>query len=248
MFRKVMEQPLTLENHSKAKASGMRLTARPVKIRRARRVRVNRVIAAAAHHPVTFTDHIRQYTAHLMTTLGTAVHRAGIHPDLITIAGLVIVAAASLVIAGGGLQLGALILLIGLPLDALDGAVARAMGRTDSFGALLDSTLDRYADAFIFAGLGYTFAVQDRYDLLLLALLALVGSYSVSYVRARAEGLGIAVKVGWFSRLERVGIILVMLFVPQLLTVGLVVLAVGTNITGLQRLWFVYKSLQNKEG
>jgi CDP-diacylglycerol---glycerol-3-phosphate 3-phosphatidyltransferase len=199
-------------------------------------------------HPITFTDRVRVLTGKITSTLGATAHRLGIHPDVITILGLLLVGIAAVVIALGNLQLGAIILLLGLPLDALDGAIARAMQRTDSFGALLDSTLDRYADAFIFIGLGYYFAVQDRLDMLLLSLLALVGSYSVSYVRARAEGLGISVKVGWFSRLERVGIILIMLFVPQLLMVGLVVLAVGTNITGLQRLWFVYKTLQHREG
>ncbi|MBC8100026.1 MAG: CDP-alcohol phosphatidyltransferase family protein [Armatimonadetes bacterium] len=193
--------------------------------------------------PLTLTDRIRALTATVTQTCGSAVHRAGIHPDTITIAGLGLVLVASGVIAAGYLQAGAVLLLLGLPLDALDGAVARAMQRRDSFGALLDSTLDRYADAFIFAGLGYHFAVQDRFDLLLLTLAALIGSYSVSYVRARAEGLGVPVKIGWFSRLERVGIVLVMLLVPGLLTVGLVVLAVGTNLTGLQRLWFVYKTL-----
>lgn len=199
-------------------------------------------------HPITLTDRLRSLMRGVTDWSGSAVHRLGIHPDAITIVGLLLVLIASIVIGSGELQWGALLLLIGLPLDALDGAVARAMQRTDGFGALLDSTLDRYADAFIFAGLGYHFAVLDRLDLMLLALAALMGSYSVSYVRARAEGLGISVKVGWFSRVERVGIILVMLFVPQLLTLGLVVLAVGTNVTGLQRLWFVYKALKDREG
>jgi CDP-diacylglycerol---glycerol-3-phosphate 3-phosphatidyltransferase len=198
--------------------------------------------------PVTLTDRIRALTSRLTAWSGAVFYHLGIHPDWITIAGLILVLIGSIVIGMGQLQLGALVLLLGLPLDALDGAVARAMQRKDNFGALLDSTLDRYADAFIFSGLGYHFAVQNQLEMLLLALAALVGSYSVSYVRARAEGLGISVKIGWFSRLERVGIILVMLFVPQLLTVGLMVLAVGTNITGLQRLWFVYKALKQREG
>ena len=120
--------------------------------------------------------------------------------------------------------------------------------RTDRFGALLDSALDRYADAAIFAGLGYYFAVQGRLELLVLAFAALMGTYGVSYVRARAEGLGVDVKVGLFSRLERIAIILIMLFVPQVLPVGLVILAIGTNITSLQRLVYVYRVLKQREG
>lgn len=196
--------------------------------------------------PVTLTDRVRALTASVLSRIGTAVHRMGIHPDTITIAGLVLVGIASILIADGQLQAGAVVLLISLPLDALDGAVARAMQRKDKFGAVLDSTLDRYADAFIFAGLGYTFAVQDRFDLMLLAVAALIGSYSVSYVRARAEGIGLSVKIGWFSRMERIVVILVMLLIPDLLLVGLIVLAVGTNLTGLQRLWYVYKTLKHE--
>ncbi|HEX2618885.1 MAG TPA: CDP-alcohol phosphatidyltransferase family protein, partial [Phototrophicaceae bacterium] len=147
--------------------------------------------------PVTLTDRVRAQTGVMMAWLGATFYRLGVHPDLITIAGFVLVGIASIIVGSGHLQIGALVLLMGLPLDALDGAVARAMQRKDQFGALLDSTLDRYADAFIFAGLGYYFAVQNRFDMLLLALAALMGSYTVSYVRARADGVGVSVKIGW---------------------------------------------------
>jgi CDP-diacylglycerol--glycerol-3-phosphate 3-phosphatidyltransferase len=196
--------------------------------------------------PVILTDRVRALSAGVLSRLGLMLHRARVHPDTLTILGLVVVAFAAVVIASGQFQAGAIILLVGLPLDALDGAVARAMERTDLFGAVLDSALDRYADAFIFAGLGYHFAVQDRFDLLLLTFAALMGSASVSYIRARAEGVGVSVKVGWFSRLERVVVILVMLLIPNLLTLGLVILAVGTNLTSAQRLWVVYKALKQK--
>lgn len=176
------------------------------------------------------------------------MHRLGIHPDTITIAGLVMVAIASVFIAQGEFIAGGIILLLGLPFDALDGAVARAMQRTDKFGAVLDSVLDRYADGFIFAGLSYYFAVQDQFELMLLAVAALLGSLLVSYVRARADGVHVETKIGLFTRLERIVVILIMLLIPGLLTIGLVILAVGTNITALQRLWFVYKTLKNRGG
>jgi len=172
----------------------------------------------------------------------------GVHPDHVTIAGTLLVLVAAWVVGLGHLQLGALLLLLALPLDAIDGAIARAMQRTGKFGALLDSSLDRYADAAIFAGLGYYFAVQVQLELLVLAFAALVGAYSVSYVRARAEGLGVDVKVGWFSRLERVAIILLMLLLPDLLPIGVTILAIGTNITAVQRLIYVYRVLKQREG
>lgn len=195
-----------------------------------------------------FTDRIRALSRGLMDFIGGTLHRAGLHPDTITIIGLAVVGIASLFIARGALQIGGLLLLLGLPLDAVDGAVARAMQRRDKFGAVLDSSLDRYADAFIFSGLSYYFAVQDQLELMVLAMLALVGSFTVSYVRARADGVQVNVKVGLFTRLERVLLILIMLLIPDLLHIGVLILAIGTNFTGLQRLWFVYRTLKSREG
>lgn len=195
----------------------------------------------------TFTDRVRALTGGLITRAGMAFYRAGIHPDWITLAGLVVVGIASWFIAVGELQLGGVILILGLPLDALDGAVARAMHRRDKFGGLLDSTLDRYADGLIFAALGYYFASQNQLGYLLLALAALMGSYTVSYVRARAGEAGISVKVGLFTRLERVAVLLPALLIPPLLIPGMWILAIGTNVTGLQRVWFVYRNTEFTE-
>ncbi|MAS37605.1 MAG: hypothetical protein CL610_26650 [Anaerolineaceae bacterium] len=196
--------------------------------------------------PVTLTDRARQFASGTLSRAGHALHQAGVHPDTITLAGLIMVAIAAVFIGSGQLALGGVILILGLPLDALDGAVARAMQRKDSFGGLLDSTLDRYADGFIFGALGYHFASQGQQLYLVLAMAALVGSYGVSYVRARAGEAGLSVKIGWFSRLERVAVILLMLLVPPLLLPGMWLLAVGTNLTALQRVWYVYRATQQK--
>ncbi len=177
---------------------------------------------------------------------GSLVHGWGIHPDTITIVGLIVVALGAVAIALGELPLGGVILLISLPLDALDGAVARAMGRTDQFGAVLDSTLDRYADGLIFGALAVHFARLNQLDHLLLVLAALMGSFVVSYVRARAGEAGLSVKIGLFSRFERVITLLLALLIPPLLIPGMWVLALGTNITGGQRLWYVYTHLDKE--
>ncbi len=196
--------------------------------------------------PVTLTDRMRALTAGLTSRAGATVYGWGIHPDTITIAGLVVVAAAALCIAVGQIQLGGVLLVLSLPLDALDGAVARAMGRTDRFGGVLDSTLDRYADGLIFGALAYYFAGRGESLNLLLALASLMGSFVVSYVRARAGEADLSVKIGWFSRFERVITLLLMLLVPPLLAVGLWVLAIGTNVTGVQRLWYVFQHLDKE--
>jgi CDP-diacylglycerol--glycerol-3-phosphate 3-phosphatidyltransferase len=196
--------------------------------------------------PVTLSDRMRSLTSGLTSSAGGAVHRLGIHPDTITIVGLVVVALAALCIAQGQIQLGGVLLVLSLPLDALDGAVARAMGRKDRFGAVLDSTLDRYADGLIFGSLAYYFAGRGESLNLLLAMASLMGSFVVSYVRARAGEADLSVKIGLFSRFERVITLLLMLLVPPLLPLGLWVLAVGTNVTGIQRLWYVYKHLDKE--
>lgn len=196
--------------------------------------------------PRTLTNVMRSLTDGLTRRLGMAVHKIGIHPDVITVFGLILVGLGAFLIAQGQMQRGALVLILALPFDALDGAVARAMQRTGKFGAMLDSTLDRYADGFIFAALSYHFAVLNRFDMMLLAQAALIGSILVSYIRARAGGLKVDCEVGLFTRMERLAVILIMLLIPFLLDWGVLLLAIGTNFTALQRLWFVYQSLNNR--
>ena len=199
-----------------------------------------------APSPVTLSDRMRKQFSGLTSSVGNAVYRMDIHPDTITIVGLIVVAIGALFIAQGQSQIGGVLMVISLPLDALDGAVARAMGRKDRFGAVLDSTLDRYADGLIFGALAYYFAGRGEQLNLVLALASLMGSFVVSYVRARAGEADLSVKIGLFSRFERVVTLLLMLLIPPLLTLGLWVLAVGTNVTGVQRLWYVYKHLDKE--
>ena len=184
---------------------------------------------------------LRLLAAGPLARVGLALHRLGVSADAVTLAGFALTLLAALFIARGHLQGGGLLLLISLPLDALDGAVARAARRDSRFGDVLDSTLDRYADAAMFAALVYYFASLGQIDHLALALLALVGSYGVSYVRARAGEAGIELREGLFTRLERVLILLLALLIPGLLVPGLWLLALGCNLTALQRLWLVYR-------
>ena len=208
----------------------------------------------AEDHPTTLTGRLRDLTQAPLNRIGRLLAGWGIHPDIITLSGLVVVAIAAALIAQGSFLPAGLLLLLGLPLDAVDGAVARAMNRRGSFGMVLDSTLDRYADGFIFAALGYYFAEQDRFDMLALALLALVGSFMVSYIRARAEDakVGLQVTVGLFTRVERVIVTLMMILAtglsanPIALEIGLLTLAAGTHLTAWQRLLFVYHALKNR--
>jgi CDP-diacylglycerol--glycerol-3-phosphate 3-phosphatidyltransferase len=198
------------------------------------------------NHPITFQDRVRRLSSQVVNGAGNALHRMGVHPDVITFAGLLVVVVAAVLIARGQFQAAGVILILGLPLDALDGAVARAMKRKDRRGAVLDSTLDRAADGLLFGGLIYYFATQDSFDNLLLALASLIGSFVVSYVRARAGEADLAVRVGLLDRLVRMLILLVALLLPVLLIPALWIMALGSWITAGQRLWYVYRHLDRE--
>ncbi|GAB4480592.1 MAG: CDP-alcohol phosphatidyltransferase family protein [Anaerolineae bacterium] len=190
----------------------------------------------ASEEPSTLTGWLRQVTIRPVNALAGFLVRLGFSPNALTVLGLLI-SAASGVLAGLGMTFYAgLVLAFGAAFDSLDGAVARLSGRVTRFGALLDSTLDRYGEAFLLAGLGYHLAQSDRPVGLLLVFATLTGSIMVSYVRARSEGLRIDNKVGILTRVERVILLILALLTGQVL-IGLWVLAIGTQVTVLQRLW-----------
>jgi phosphatidylglycerophosphate synthase len=177
----------------------------------------------------------------LTTWFGAQGARLGIDPDVITLLGMVVVLIAAWLAAQGNFFAAGIVLILGTPLDTLDGAIARAINRKNRFGALLDSTLDRYADAFMFAGIAYYFAARGQLNEMALALIALIGAYGVSYVRARAEGLDIrSIKEGFFDRVVRT-IILIVMLLTGLIVPGLVILAIGNHVTAIQRILIVYQ-------
>ena len=197
-------------------------------------------------HKITLTDRVRKLTSSIVVPMGHRLKDLGVHPDALTILGLIIVGIGAIPLSQGAFLIAWGVLLAGLPIDALDGATARAYGNLRPFGAFLDSTLDRYADAIIFGALAYYYADVHNMQMVLAALVALHGSLTVSYARARAEGLGLDNRGGWLSRLERVVIILVSLFLTiidkRAIDVGVIGLAVGTQITCIQRIIYVSRN------
>jgi CDP-diacylglycerol--glycerol-3-phosphate 3-phosphatidyltransferase len=174
--------------------------------------------------------------------------RAGVTADMVTVAGFLgAVAGSVLLIARGEFFWGVVVVTVSVLLDLLDGALARARGGGSVFGAVLDSTLDRAADAAIFGSLVWWFAGPgDNRLLVLLALLCLVLGMLTSYVKARAEGVGIPCDVGIVERLERLLLVLfgtglAGLGVPWALHVALWVLLVGSAVTVGQRLAAVHR-------
>ena len=175
--------------------------------------------------------------------------RAGVTADAVTLTGTVgAVASAAFLIGTGRLFWGAFAVTVFVLLDMLDGALARARGGGSLFGAVLDSTGDRAADAAIFGALVWWFSGPgDNRLIVLLALLCLVLGVLTSYVKARAEGVGIPCDVGVVERTERLILVLVGtgfmgLGIPYALHVALWVLLVGSAITVVQRILAVRRS------
>ncbi|MHB1638853.1 MAG: CDP-alcohol phosphatidyltransferase family protein [Candidatus Dormibacteria bacterium] len=169
-----------------------------------------------------------------------AVQLVRVSPNVLTLVGLAITAGAAVLIALDLLLPAGLVMLLAGSFDILDGAVARASGKTHRYGAFLDSTADRYGEGIVYLGLLYLFLVREHQDLaVFLIVAALLGSLLVSYVRARAQSLGYTCDVGWFARPERVVLTALGLMSNQMVIV-LWILAIATNATALQRVHAVW--------
>lgn len=188
---------------------------------------------------------IRQGWDALVRPAGRIAGRV-VTPNAVTLAGVAVTAGAAYLVTEGRLLAAALAGALGGLLDALDGAVARASGRSSRFGALLDSTTDRLSDALVFASVAWLYGVapdtpeHDEPWVAALALATLALSFLVSYVKARAEGLGFDCNVGLIERAERLIIVWLAIgldVVPPVLAV----LAVLSAVTLAQRLWHVHR-------
>jgi CDP-diacylglycerol---glycerol-3-phosphate 3-phosphatidyltransferase len=195
-------------------------------------------------------SNVRPALARVLAPIAGGLARTGISPDVVTAVGTIGVAGGSLWFYPRGQPfVGTVVVTVFVLSDMLDGALARARGRTTPWGAFIDSTLDRIADAAIFVGLVLWFTGGGDDPLLAyLALFSLVAGMIVSYAKARAEGLGVHGDVGFAERTERLLMILVPtglagLGVPYVLPIGLWVLAVASAITIVQRVVSVRRQL-----
>lgn len=198
----------------------------------------------AAQSKATFTDMLRLYAAVIIDPIVGWLAHYRFSPDGLTILGMASHVFFAWLIGSGYMRWAGLAILVIAPLDALDGALARKLGRKQGgFGAFLDSTLDRLAEIFLFAGFLYFFIQQNDQWMVATAYAALTGSLMVSYVRARAEALGYECKVGVLSRVERYLVMIVTLLLnrPEW---GLIILAIFTYLTLGQRMLHVWRQAQ----
>ena len=185
--------------------------------------------------------HARGFFSRAVAPLAAKLVRAGVTPDIITVVGTVgAVASALIFFPQGWFFVGTLLIWAFVMLDLVDGAVARAGGRGSLFGAVLDSSCDRLADAAVFGTVGWYYARHGQQWMLLAALLCLVLGSLTSYIRARAEAAGLTATVGIAERADRLIIVLVGtgltgLGLPFVLAVALWALVAASAITVVQR-------------
>jgi len=180
--------------------------------------------------------------------LAEVLARAGVHANWLTYAGFVLNVAVAVLVTQGWLTLAGALFLLFNALDFLDGAVARAAGTAGAYGAFLDSVLDRYSEAVVFVGLLIWFSGTQELIGLGATALALVGSFMVSYCRARAEGLGLDCEVGLLQRPERIALLGAAMIVHEYALVPVLVgLAVLTNFTAAQRMRHVGKLFEERQ-
>ena len=182
--------------------------------------------------------------------LKTALVKSRLKPNTLTCIALAISVIAAGAIATNYLLIGGFLVLLSGLFDILDGALARLTKKATRFGALLDSTFDRISDAVLLLGLLVLYLMSGGTTEMVLIFLALISSFLTSYVRARAEGLGINCPVGLFTRAERVIILALGLLLNPLygfsIFIALLLIAVLGFVTVGQRLIYVWQQTKNQ--
>jgi CDP-diacylglycerol--glycerol-3-phosphate 3-phosphatidyltransferase len=186
----------------------------------------------------TFTDYLRLWFKWVLDPLARLFLQLGLTPNMVTMLGLVGNSVGAYFLARGDLLTGGILIAVMTPIDALDGTMARLRGEASDWGAYVDSVSDRYSELIIYAGLLYHFLTEGDVTGGMLTFGAAAGSVLVSYVKARAEGLGYEAKVGLLTRAERY-IVLAPSLIFNFIYIGLGILAVLANITALQRIFYV---------
>lgn len=202
------------------------------------------------------TDYVKNGALRAIEPAIAFLARHNVSPNTITTVGTILTVAASVVYATGHIMTAGWIMNVTAFFDVADGEVARRTGRSSVFGAFYDSTLDRVADGALMAGLAYFYATNQFHHnlyMVVVCLVCMVGTFLISYTRARAETLGIDAKVGLMQRPER----MVLLSVPQSffglfwngwVLIGIIVLLTVTAwITAVQRIAFVYRATKGRD-
>lgn len=183
-------------------------------------------------------NRLRSAVSRATRPFASAIARSGIPPNLITFLGFLVSLAAAYAFYRSMPVLGAVILLLSGLFDVIDGAVARASGKVTKWGGVLDSSLDRYSDLAVLGAIAISGLCNP-----IVGVAAMIGSVMVSYVRARGEVEQVRMSaVGLMERAERM-VLIAATAILGILDIGMLLLALLTNITVLQRLYHIWRSL-----
>jgi CDP-diacylglycerol--glycerol-3-phosphate 3-phosphatidyltransferase len=204
----------------------------------------------------TPTDYLKKGALRVIEPAISLLARHNVNPNAITTVGTLLTVAAGVVYATGHIMIAGWLMGVTAFFDVVDGEVARRTGRSTVFGAFYDSTLDRVADGALMAGLSVFYATNPLHQniyMVVTCLVGMIGTFLVSYTRARAESLGIDAKVGVMQRPERI----VLLSAPQalfglfwngwVLIAIIILLTVTAWITAVQRIAFVHRFTQHPD-
>jgi CDP-diacylglycerol---glycerol-3-phosphate 3-phosphatidyltransferase len=201
-----------------------------------------------------FSRRIQQQVRYLVTLIIKPLSGLGVTPNMLTVIGLLLSGLTAIVIAQGFIFIGGWLVLFAGIFDMFDGAMARVRNAATTFGAFLDSTLDRYSEGIILFGLLY-YALQhpglqdplwpmqhEQSWMIAFVYITLLGSLMVSYTKARAEGLGLECKTGLLARPERVILLAIGLLTNTGIIWVLALLAVFANVTAVERIFSIWRA------
>ncbi len=198
----------------------------------------------------TFSDRMRVWFKWVLDPLAMLFNRLGLRPITMTILGLIGTSVGAFMIARGHITWGGVLILLSVPFDALDGAIARLRGEASDWGAFVDSVSDRYSEVVTHLGLLIYYLNRDDVLGSALVFISVCGSLLVSYVKARADAVGFKANVGILTRVERY-LVLAPALVLNYPIVALWIMAILTNFTALQRImkvrWDAHRRQSNSQ-
>ena len=188
------------------------------------------------------SDKLRDSYYSVLDPIITFSIRHNANPNVITVIGFIVAAFAAVFAGSGRFVLAGIFLLLSGWCDTIDGSIARRSGRVSKFGALFDSVLDRYSEMMVYFGFAYYFLRIEAYLTVLALAIGLGGSLMVSYVRARAEGLGFQCQVGILQRSERILLLVFGAVISRvLLVIAIWIIAFLSNATAIYRMIYIYQ-------
>jgi phosphatidylglycerophosphate synthase len=191
---------------------------------------------------MTFTGAVGAVCMFPLRLIISASVALGIHPNTLTLIGVLVNVLAAWALARDRFVLAGVIMIVANIFDFIDGKVAHLTGKQSAFGAFWDSTLDRFSDLALFTGLIWLYSTLGREGYVLIATLALIFSIMTSYARARAESLIERCKVGFMERPERIVLFMIGAFTDRMAGVLLVILVLSI-VTVANRIYYTYLAL-----